>query len=134
MHNDSFPLFVRGDKGELLLMNNDQTFKTFRKSLRKNQTNVERLLWSKLRNKQLKGAKFYRQYSIGPYIVDFYCFKHKLAVELDGGQHNNEFQIENDNNRTHFLQKHRIKVLRFWNNDVLSNLDGIMEVISKHVK
>ena len=97
------------------------------RNLRKNQTDAERLLWQHLRNRQMLGQKFRRQFSIDTYIVDFVCLEVKLIVELDGGQHAE--QIEYDHRRTEQLQKRGFKVLRFWNNDVLQNTTGVLEAI-----
>jgi very-short-patch-repair endonuclease len=104
-----------------------------RKLLRLSQTDAEKILWSKLRNKQIFGLKFYRQYSVGPYILDFYCPKYKLAIEIDGGQHSIKENMEYDFERTNYLKHHNIEVIRFWNNDVLMNIDGVLEEISKVV-
>ena len=73
---------------------NDKILKTRRRELRVNQTDTEKIIWQKLRNKQVNGFKFFRQYSIGAYIVDFYCSELRLVVELDGYQHNEENAIE----------------------------------------
>ncbi len=82
------------------------------RKLRKTQTNVEKLLWYLLRNRQIANAKFRRQHPIGPYIVDFYCHEASLAIELDGGQHA-EQQLDYDHNRTEYIESQGIKVLRF---------------------
>lgn len=111
---------------------NSPESKTKRALLRKNQTDVEKLLWSKLRGRQL-GAKFVRQYGFGPYILDFYCSGHKLAIEVDGGQHNENEQRIKDEHRTKYLAYHGVKILRFWNNEVLANLSGVCEEILKFV-
>jgi very-short-patch-repair endonuclease len=84
--------------------------------LRKNQTEVEQFLWKQLRNRQLFGHKFRRQFPIEPYIVDFVCLELKLIIELDGGQHAD--QIDYDNQRSLYLEKRGFKVIRFWNNEV----------------
>jgi very-short-patch-repair endonuclease len=83
-------------------------------------------MWSKLRNRQLEGVKFRRQHPIGPYIVDFVSLEKQLVIEIDGGQH-----IENkrDKEREKYLRMKGFKVLRFWNNDVLRNIDGVLEKI-----
>jgi very-short-patch-repair endonuclease len=89
-----------------------------------NQTDAERLLWRYLRNRQLCGHKFRRQQIVGPYVVDFVCLEKKLIVELDGGQH-----MENaasDSERTAFLQSQEFRVARFWNNEVLANIEGVL--------
>ena len=96
------------------------------KELRHNLTPAEQKLWVALRNDQL-GISFRRQHAIGPYVVDFCCIKKKLIIELDGGQHLE--QQEYDQVRTEFLQAKGYCVLRFWNNDVLFDLNGVMKVI-----
>ena len=97
------------------------------RSLRKNQTDVERLLWGQLRNRSLLNHKFRRQFPIEPFIADFVCLELKLIIELDGGQHANRTNY--DNQRSLFLRRRGFKVLHFWNNDVIENLAGVMEVI-----
>jgi very-short-patch-repair endonuclease len=97
------------------------------RSLRKNQTDAERLLWQKLRSRQLLNVKFRRQFPIEPYIADFVCLELKLIIELDGSQHFN--QIAYDNERTDFLKQRGFKVFRFLNNDVFKNTEGVMESI-----
>ena len=99
------------------------------RQLRRNQTDAERLLWSKLRNRQLEGRKARRQYVIGPYIVDFVFLEDRLIVELDGGQHAE--QVEGDAQRTAWLEMKGFRVLRFWNHEVLGNLEGVLEVIRR---
>jgi len=101
------------------------------KSLRRNATNAERLLWQKLRNKQLEGYKFRRQQPIGNYIVDFVNFENLIIIELDGGQH--AILKGKDRNRDAWLQSQGFHVLRFWNNDVLENIDGVLAVIRKRM-
>lgn len=113
---------------------NDPKLKSKRSYLRKNQTEVERLLWIQLRRKQLKGVKFFRQYSIGNYIIDFYSPIERLAIEIDGGQHNEDAAKVYDDIRTKYLKQIGIKVLRFWNNDVLRNINGVLEVITENIE
>jgi very-short-patch-repair endonuclease len=95
--------------------------------LRKKSTDAERLLWRHLRAKQLEGLKFRRQEPIGDYIVDFVCFDRSLIVEVDGGQHLQE--KAKDDERTRWLEGQGFKVLRFWNNDVMKNIEGVLRVI-----
>ena len=95
--------------------------------LRKNPTDAEQKLWSRLRRKQLHGYRFRRQRSIGPYIVDFVCLEVSLIIEVDGGQHAE--QVAKDEARARFLEKEGYRVIRFWNNDVLANTDGVLEAI-----
>jgi len=99
--------------------------------LRKNQTDAERALWQRLRNRQLLGVKFRRQVPIKGYVADFAALEIKLIIELDGSQH-----IENkeaDEIRTGFLQREGYKVIRFWNNDVLLRIDYVLEFIFQAV-
>ena len=96
------------------------------RALRKEQTDVERLLWSRLRNRQLNQIKFRRQQPIGSYIVDFVSFDKMLIIEIDGGQHNEFNNKAQDEQRTNYLENGGFKVIRFWNNDVLQNLDGVL--------
>lgn len=97
------------------------------RTLRKNQTNVEQLLWKKLRNRQLLGHKFRRQFPIEPYIVDFVCLELKLIIELDGGQHAE--QMDYDQQRSLYLQQRGFKVIRFWNNEIIENIEGVLEAL-----
>jgi len=99
------------------------------RELRKNQTDAESLLWQLLRNRQIENIKFRRQHPIDPYILDFYCHDKKLAIELDGGQHNAAEEKEKDQIRTDFLESQGVRVLRFWNNDVLQNTESVLEEI-----
>lgn len=99
------------------------------KHLRIHATDAEKRLWRHLRNRQLDKLKFRRQHAIPPYIVDFYCEEKKLVIELDGGQHSEE----TDKDRTAFLESRSLKVLRFWNNDVLTNTEGVLTMIQEKV-
>jgi very-short-patch-repair endonuclease len=98
--------------------------------LRREMTDAERKLWSVLRNRQLEVAKFRRQQPIGPFIVDFVCPISRLIIEADGGQHADSAA---DARRTAFLESKGYRVLRFWNNDILSNLDGVAAIIATAV-
>ncbi|MBN1444981.1 MAG: endonuclease domain-containing protein [Candidatus Omnitrophica bacterium] len=97
--------------------------------LRVNMTEAEKLLWSKIRKKQLKNFQFYRQKSIGNYIVDFYCPSANMVVELDGGQHYSVEGRAKDKIRDSYMKKAGLKVLRFSDLEVLKNLDSVLEVI-----
>jgi very-short-patch-repair endonuclease len=99
------------------------------RTLRKNMTDAERLLWSRIRRKQLKGYQFYRQKIIGNYIVDFYCPKAKLIIELDGSQHYEERGMKIDKRRDAYLKNFGLKVFRFSDKDVFKNLNGVLEKI-----
>ena len=94
------------------------------RNLRRNSTDDERLLWRKLRSRQLIDAKFRRQQTIAHYVVDFICFEEHLIIELDGGQHATEPPA-----RQRYLEKAGYRVVRFWNNEVFDNLDGVLQRI-----
>jgi very-short-patch-repair endonuclease len=94
-------------------------------------TDAERLLWQALRYKQINGHRFRRQHPIEKFVADFACIEQKIVIELDGGQHQD--QIEYDEQRTAFLQKNGWRVLRFWNNEVISNLNGVLSTIAEHL-
>jgi very-short-patch-repair endonuclease len=100
--------------------------------LRRSETDAERRIWLSLRNRRLGGFKFRRQQAFGPYIVDFFCAEQFLIVELDGGQH--AVNAEQDTVRTSYLVVRGYRVLRFWNNDVLSNTPGVLESILKELR
>jgi len=97
------------------------------KGLRSNQTEAEQRLWYHLRAHRFLGLKFKRQKPLGRYIVDFVCLEHRLVIELDGGQHSE--QTEYDQRRDEWLRSHGYSVLRFWNNDVMQQLEGVLEQI-----
>lgn len=100
--------------------------------LRRNQTDAERRLWPVLRAKRFAGTKFKRQAPIGNYVVDFCSFDRRLVIELDGGQHAE--RAEEDQTRTDFLHSQGFTVLRFWNNDVLENLEGVVFSIEQEIE
>jgi very-short-patch-repair endonuclease len=104
---------------------------TFAREMRGRQTDAEGLLWHVLRGRNLLGFKFRRQHPIENYILDFYCPELELAIELDGGQHADD--VDYDTRRTVFLQTKGIKVLRFWNNDVLARTVEVLEEICRHL-
>ena len=97
--------------------------------LRRQLTDAERHLWQNLRRKQIQGARFRRQMPIGPYIADFVCVTTKVIIELDGGQHQDQHSY--DEARSAYLQQQGFQVLRFWNNEVFQNTDGVLAVILK---
>jgi very-short-patch-repair endonuclease len=97
------------------------------RGLRRQSTNAELKLWNRLRSRSIDGHKFVRQEPIGPYIVDFVCRERRLVIEVDGGQHATD---KRDAVREQWLSEHNYRVLRFWNNDVLGNIDGVLEVIA----
>ena len=100
--------------------------------LRAEMTDAERQLWSRLRARQIEGLHFRKQVPIGDYIVDFCCLKRRLIVEVDGGQHAE--RADYDSERTAWLSQEGYRVLRFWNNEVLQNADGVVETILRVVK
>ncbi len=95
--------------------------------LRGNSTDAETKLWNRLRSRSINGHKFVRQEPIGSYIADFVCRERRLIIEVDGGQHATD---NRDAVRDRWLRDHRYRVLRFWNNDVIGNIDGVLEVIA----
>ena len=109
---------------------NHPKLKDRRKELRKNQTDAERILWQKIKNKQINNLKFFRQYSVGPYILDFFCPKFRLAIELDGGGHSKEEVKIYDQERSVYLLEQDIQILRFWNNDVVKDIEGVLHKIA----
>jgi very-short-patch-repair endonuclease len=113
------------------MTNNRSNLKHLARSLRRNQTDAEQLLWYKLRSRQAYNFKFRRQFSLPPYIADFCCEEARLIIELDGGQHAET--AETDAKRTAFFERRGYKVLRFWNNDVLTNIDGVLEVVAQEL-
>lgn len=97
------------------------------RSLRRDQTDAERKLWMHLRNRQVGGVKFRRQHFITPFIADFCCPEKQLIIELDGGQHAE--RVEADRRRTGFLESQGYRVIRFWNHEVLENIEGVLEQV-----
>src|SRR5579862_8093971 len=91
------------------------------RKLRATQTDAELRLWSRLRRKQLAGFRFRRQHPLGNYVVDFFCAEAKLIIEIDGGQH-----AEESPTRERWLKARGYRVIRFWNNDVLANTEGVL--------
>jgi very-short-patch-repair endonuclease len=100
------------------------------RELRRNATDAERKLWYQLRRRQVEGFRFRRQVPLGPYIVDFACLSAKLIVELDGGQHGEDENIAKDAKRTAWLNSQGFRVIRFWNLDVLQNMEGAWDAIA----
>ena len=95
--------------------------------MRKNATDAERKLWSVLCNRQLNGFKFRKQVEIDGFVVDFLCAERRLIIEVDGGQHT----PERDSRRTSYLESQGFRLIRFWNNDVLQNPDGVWTIIEE---
>ena len=101
------------------------------RKLRTNSTDAEALLWSRLRARQLEGRKFVRQFPIGNSVADFACRSARLIVELDGGQHAE--RLDQDVERTRSIEDHGYRVIRFWNHDVLGNIEGVLEAIRQEL-
>ena len=101
-------------------------------ALRSNVTDCERLLWLELRKRRFDGHKFSRQIPVGPFVCDFICRRAKLVIELDGGQHS--ANAEADEARTRFLEHAGYRVIRFWNHDVIENMDGVLQTIGSALK
>lgn len=112
--------------------NNLSKYKTLRKKLRNNLNSAESILWSYLKRSQL-GKKFRRQHSIDNFVLDFYCPEARLAIELDGASHDTKQAQIRDNQRTNFINQHRIKIIRFLNKDVYINLEEVLMEIRKHL-
>ena len=100
--------------------------------LRRDSTDAERALWRRLRGRRFEGYKFRRQVPFDPYIADFVCDDAKLVIEVDGGQH--DWEREKDEIRTRHIEQFGFRVIRFWNNEVLSNMDGVLEQILIELK
>ena len=100
------------------------------RKLRRDATAVESKLWQRLRSRQIEGAKFRRQFPIGPYIGDFACIDLKLIIELDGGQHADS---PTDAQRMEWLETNGYTVIRFWNSEVIENLEGVLEAIRREI-
>ena len=100
-----------------------------RRALRRDATDAERALWALLRSRRLDGYKFRRQHAAGPYILDFYCAQARLAVEVDGSQHDTPDGAAGDATRTAYIESLGLRVLRFSNRDVLTNADGVLEAL-----
>ena len=98
-----------------------------KRRLRSNMTGPEARLWSRLRARQLQGLKFRRQHGIGPYIVDFYCPEQSLVIEVDGDSHADADQVVKDKQRETYLQSLGLRVIRYINDDIVKNLDGVLE-------
>ena len=103
----------------------DPRLRDYARELRGNSTDAERLLWYRIRAKQLN-VRFRRQHIVEPFVIDFYCVELKLGVELDGGQHNDAENRVDDDTRTQRLQQSGVTVLRYWNNEVLANIDSVL--------
>ena len=117
------PRATRGQAGYLGL----------KRRLCSNMTNPETRLWSRRRARQLQGLKFRRQHGIGPYIVDFYCPEQSLVIEVDGDSHADADQILKDQLRDRYFQSLGLHVIRYINDDILKNLDGVLENLAERL-
>ncbi len=115
-------------------LNTLPSMKPFRRKLRKQMTAAEVALWLMIKNKQLDGERFLRQFSIGHYVVDFYCHKHKLAIELDGASHFTENGQAYDKKRTDYLSSVDVTVLRFENFEIFQYPTRTLDEIRKYLK
>jgi len=113
---------------------NQKKHLTLRRKLRRKQTRAEAVLWKELSNKKFLGLKFYRQFGVGQFILDFFCPKLKLSVELDGGYHKKEDQRVYDSVRTGYLKGEGIEELRFQNDEVMSGLPRVLEIVKSVVE
>ena len=104
-----------------------------KRRLRSNMTGPEARLWSRLRARQLQGLKFRRQHGIGPYIVDFYCPEQSLVIEVDGDSHADADQVVKDKQREQYLQSLGLRVIRYINDDIVKNLDGVLEDLAERI-
>ena len=104
------------------------------KILRKNQTPQEKILWNLLRNRKFHNLKFKRQVPFGRYVADFFCEEKKIIIELDGGQHNEYENMIYDTERTKYFEKEGYKVIRFWNNEIDKNIEGVYLKLSEVIK
>ena len=112
-------------------IHNDPNQKTLRQTLRNNATAAEAILWRALKGKRVEGLKFRRQFGVGPYVIDFYCPEIRLGIELDGGVHKTSYTHEYAEMRSRYLAENGIRVLRFDNEVVYNNVEGIIEAIRK---
>jgi len=115
------------------MLSYNKELKEYSRTLRRNMTDAERLLWSKIRRKQLKDQQFYRQKIICNYIVDFFCPKANLIIEVDGGQHYNSEGKKKDEVRDERMNLMGLRILRFSDHEVLKNIDGVIEMILRYL-
>jgi len=111
----------------------NRNLKQYSRQLRDNMTDAERHLWAKIRMKQIKGYQFYRQKPIGDYIVDFYCPKAKLIIEIDGSHHFFNETVKEDKIRDDYLDSLGLRILRFTNTDVLTHIEEVLERIEDEI-
>ena len=112
---------------------NHPVTKEFRRQLRREETPTERMLWKRLRGKQLDGYRFRQQHGFGPYVLDFYCPSIRLCIELDGEVHDSQEAQQHDSDRTSFLNQNRIHVLRFRNEEVEQSIELVLQRIREYI-
>lgn len=122
---------MSGRGPELDMDNDNPRLREFARAMRKEPTPAEKALWRLLRNRRLSGFKFRRQHPFGPYILDNYCVRAKLVVELDGDSHATPDGQAGDRERDAYLAANGILVLRFWNGDVHDNAEGVLDTIAR---
>ncbi len=110
------------------------SLKQLSRQLRDNMTDAEKRLWAKIRMKQLKGCQFYRQKPIGDYIVDFFCPRAKLVIEVEGSHHFSDEMTEYDTIRNEYLSSLGLRVIRFTNTDVLTHIESVVESIIENIE
>ena len=110
---------------------NNRGKKDLRKKLRNEAPQAERILWGKIQGSQLSNLKFRRQYGVGSFVIDFYCPKLRLAIEVDGDSHYKDGAEVYDKKRQKYIEEHNIHFLRFTNDDIYNNLDGVLEMIAE---
>jgi very-short-patch-repair endonuclease len=115
-------------------LNSIEELKPLRKRLRRALTPAEAALWNLLGQSKLHGRKFRRQHSIGPYVVDFYCVQERLVIELDGAAHDSERRVDYDRDRTKFLEKLGLRIVRIENREVFDNPDGLLAYIAQQFR
>jgi very-short-patch-repair endonuclease len=130
------PIYGGGrlENSTLTIIYNKSSQKEKRRYLRHHMPKAEIILWSALKNKQVLGYKFRRQYSVGSFVLDFYCPRLKLALEVDGESHFSNSAKIYDQERQKYIEEFGIKFLRFINNDIYTNLDGVIEEIIRTIK
>ncbi len=115
------------------MLSYNKALKEYSRRLRKEMTDAEKALWSRIRGKQLKGYQFYRQKPVGNFIVDFYCPKANLVLELDGGQHYTEGGKEKDRRRDDFMRNIGLRVLRFSDREVFESIEDVIGKIGENL-
>ena len=113
---------------------NHKSLRDRRRDLRNNQTSAEKLLWKYISHDKILGLSFLRQYSVGPYVLDFYCSKIRLGIEVDGEIHNKEERKVYDQDRDKYLRNLDVDTIRFWNDDVLNDIKSVLDKLQNKIK